>query len=393
MRRILIALVFCLWPFVLYAQETMTPNLEIMLCEKPVTQLGEEQLREHSDLVGRINRQIREIVTRDSLAPLRLAFGDQPWEAYYLYYERGRVVKTLAMAYPYVTDELQGMIRDYMEKLMKNPSEQPWNKGIKERTEGVSRHLHGEIVDKGSYLKIKECPLAYVLYGFWMYADRVGGDEWAREYFDSLMKAYQRINIEPKTYSQVGAYIAMARLAGMAGEAEAQKRIENQFYQKYEDLADLEKMEKTMEGETRWKKFYEKRNEKYFPGQPWMFLDAPPEVWRYLLQEQFRDVTRRIVELMNRYPTGWLYQAPLFTRWTGDESIGVPSEMMGIVIPFLRHTSVNVEKLPETMKKVMRSSATGYGDLYYIESLILVLEAHGDLQWVDTRATERQVQE
>jgi len=54
-----------------------------------------------ADLVAELQREVDKVLDRPTLAPLRLSYADIPYEAYWLYYERGRIVTTLSYAYPH----------------------------------------------------------------------------------------------------------------------------------------------------------------------------------------------------------------------------------------------------------------------------------------------------
>ena len=82
------------------------------------------------------------------------------------------------------------------------------------------------------------------------------------------------------------------------------------------------------------------------------------------------------------YPLWWLHQAPYFTRWTGDEGIGLPSEVFGLVFPVERWVK---QTRAETLAGYMRSVPTGVGDCYWIESLVQTIEAFGVVEWKATK--------
>jgi hypothetical protein len=86
----------------------------------------------------------------------------------------------------------------------------------------------------------------------------------------------------------------------------------------------------------------------------------------------------RIDAIKGRYPFWWLHQAPYFTRWTGDEGVGVTPELIGMVFPVERWIA---KTEPRELAKFMRSTPVGIGDCYWLESLVQAIEAFGDLEW------------
>ena len=113
-----------------------------------------------------------------------------------------------------------------------------------------------------------------------------------------------------------------------------------------------------------------------------MFLNVTPEIGRYL-HDQVRDAAlRRHEEGKHRFPLWWLVQAPYFCRWTGDESVGLSPEAIGMIAPLERWL---VQADAATLRSYTRSVPTGKGDCYWLEMLIQAIEAHGSLTWTDVR--------
>jgi hypothetical protein len=116
--------------------------------------------------------------------------------------------------------------------------------------------------------------------------------------------------------------------------------------------------------------------------QGWMFLNLSPEIGRYLNDNVRTDTLARNNSGKSKYPFWWLRLAPYFTRWTGDEGIGLPTEMLGMVIPVERWVA---QTSAATLRDYMRSGPTAVGDAYWLEALVQALEATGTTSWVDVR--------
>ena len=54
-----------------------------------------------------LQEEVDKILQAGPLAPIRLAFGDLYWENYFQYQEPGRILTTLAWAWPYLTPDQQ----------------------------------------------------------------------------------------------------------------------------------------------------------------------------------------------------------------------------------------------------------------------------------------------
>jgi hypothetical protein len=76
-------------------------------------------------------------------------------------------------------------------------------------------------------------------------------------------------------------------------------------------------------------------------------------------------------------------RASYFNRsWTGDEGSGLLPEVIGMMIPIERWV---VEADGATMRSYLKDAPNGIGDCYWLEALVLVIEASGTTTWVDVR--------
>ncbi len=113
--------------------------------------------------------------------------------------------------------------------------------------------------------------------------------------------------------------------------------------------------------------------------QGWMFLDLCPEVGRYLSDHVKVAVLQRDEEGLKKYPFFWLREVPYDSRWTGDEGLGIPTELMGMIVPIERWVAgASFNKL----SGYLRSAPICIGDCYWLEALVQAIEASGSTEWV-----------
>lgn len=330
-------------------------------------------------LVDELHLQVALAVRGEPLAPLRLSYGDTREEAYWLYYEPGRMITTLAWAWPYLRRDLAQKSREYVHRILADPVHTPYRPGVLGPTDGRSRALHGQVVTEGPYVTQRgACPTLHVLYGLWLWADRTGDWQVIRQDWPRIKTRYLRgIEEEPILYGQMSAHIAVARLAKRFADRDMVRRATEAFVDDLTAGSDLRQIEKRL-ARTRFAHFLDPRNRAYFPGNCWMFLDASPEILRFLGDTQREEYLRRLDQLKARYPLWWLLQAPYFTRWTGDESVGVTPEIVGMIFPAERWVAQTPR---EDLAQYLRSAPVGIGDCYWIEALVQGIEAFGTLRW------------
>jgi len=324
--------------------------------------------------------EVQQILDAPPLGPLRVAYGDVPFEAYWLYYERGRIITTLAYAYPHVSPQQQAGIRTYVRNLLASEEQAPWNEGLLPQKYGAERRLYKTPVREGRYVTHvnRPVPTLHVLYGLWLYGDRTGDWEPIQSNWQSIRQRYlQGVPREPILYGQMSAHIAVARMAKRFGDAGTQAAAEAALERDFDEGRDSNAIEQRQR-KTHYAPFYGNRNISAFPGMPFMFLDASPEVMRFVADHVKDQALDRIDRMKRRYPLWWVHQAPYGTRWTGDESKGTPPDLFGMVF--------NVERwvrgaTAEELALWLRSAPLGIGDSYWIEGLVQTIEAFGTIQW------------
>jgi hypothetical protein len=381
------------WPL-----QAAEPDTETYIWQTP--RVSNIDIEATAELRERLSDEVRRVIEADAvLAPLCLSYGDIPGQALWIYTERGRIVTTLASAYPHVSEELQTGIREYVRKMLREKREQPWQPGLKAHDEGLRRELHGKLYPARNffYPDINEWPVLHVFYGLWLYADRTGDWEPIRENWKKIVQAYTHYARQPELvlYGQLSGHIGMARMAKKMDDSQTQDLVAQLIERDFTAAGQPEQMEERQK-KTFFAVYYDLKDRDpprhgYFNGQPWMFLNASPEVLRFVDEHVREDSVERIEAFTSRYPMWWIAQSPYFTRWTGDESVGLATpQSIGMIFPMHRWV---LKTDPAELRMFLRSSPTGIGDCHWMEAAVSAIEAAGETTWQGVAAAPPTVAE
>lgn len=358
-------------------------------------------------LVETLRAEIQRILDAGRLAPLYLSTSDQDSVGYALYNEPGRLVTTLAWAYPYLTPSQQSAVRAYVAAEFADPVFSPWGVTAQgkngntnfplPREAGAAREDHPkERWWHGRNDFGLNRPFLHTLYGAWLYGFRSG--EWT-----ALQTAWPAIRSRYETYANdaaqrlyggMGAHVAVARLAQQFGDtatrAAALLNLSNALTAGL-DFAAIETLARGTPG-LEWQSPYGGFPNMYDSRMDgttyrgWIFLNLAPEIARYLAEE---NATLRAATLARHdlgkqtFPLWWLNKVSYFNRsWTGDEATGLLPEVIGMIAPVERWV---VGAPAATLAKQTRGSPQGTGDCYWLEALVQAIEAHGTAAWRDVR--------
>lgn len=346
-------------------------------------------LRGAEDLVQELRDECQAILDAGHLAPLNCRYGDlmpSPVESHFVYQEPGRIITTLAWAFPYLDGRQQKSAGRYVATELRDPRFAPWADKSMPRDVGARREWHPMDRIWGAEVKFGERrPSLHTLYGLWLYAFRSGDWELVQSKWPEIRAAYVRRAGEGNLYGTMGAHVAMARLAERFGDA--QTRTTALDHLKAQLVAGLNFI--GVENLCRSNYFPEYDTPRNKSGRALyhgaMFLNISPEIGRYLRDHVGEAALRRHREGKQRFPLWWLVQAPYFCRWTGDESVGLSPEAIGMIAPLERWL---VQADAATLRSYTRSVPTGIGDCYWLEMLVQAIEAHGSLQWTDVRRSQ-----
>lgn len=390
-RILLISFILLLGFKSLFAQTVDAGHIETYLWEYPL----QENLLLDPDLLDELMDEIDKIVGSGDLffRPLPNDFADQIWDHYFLYLEPGRILHTVAMAYPYLEPEAQTILRAMVAQLLSNSVHRPWasnplplNQG-KQRMNYAPERLWGEGSNFGIYR-----PTIQNVYSLWLYVYRTGDTQAVQPYYNSIRAFYNSKVGGPhdqgRFYGSMSSHVGMARLAQIYEDQDqviaARSNLTNALnFGLQMNLVDTLARRGTAGWNGAYAYAYESRNVDWV-NLNYIFLDLSPEVARYLQQYLQQQTEARHLVYLNRFPLWWLRQAPYFNRWTGDEGIGVPSNSFGINVPLERWF---MNRDYETLSSYMLSAPTGMADSYWIEALIMAMESNATDVWVDVRET------
>jgi hypothetical protein len=184
-------------------------------------------------------------------------------------------------------------------------------------------------------------------------------------------------------YGTMCSHVAAARLAEMFGDVATRDRALGNLQVALEAGTNFQAVEDHCRTNF-YREHYTRRNAGGLAlHHGAMFLGLSPEIGRYLKDHVREPVLARHREGTGRFPFWWLVQAPYFCRWTGDESVGLSPEAIGMIAPVERWV---VGADPATLRTYCRSVPNGRGDCHWLEMLVQAIEATGDVRWTDVRS-------
>jgi hypothetical protein len=184
----------------------------------------------------------------------------------------------------------------------------------------------------------------------------------------------------------MAAHVAVARLAERLGDVATRERALGNLRVQLEAGRSFAVVEERCRTNF-FREYYTKRNAGGFAlYHGAMFLELSPEIGRFLREHVREAVLARHREGTSRFPLWWLVQAPYFCRWTGDESVGLSPEAVGMFAPVERWV---VQSDAARLRRYCRSVPNGRGDCYWLEMLVQAIEATGDVRWTDVRPLQR----
>jgi hypothetical protein len=335
-----------------------------------------------SNLIAELRAEVRKVLEAGPLAPVRTVYADLEQDPYFLYWQGGRIITTLACAWPHLTATQQNAARRYVRAELTDDQRAPWTpKGCLPPDQGARRESHGFHEPRGwnRYWAMwgGRKPNMGSFYGLWLYADRSGDWDCLKPHYPQINQLYLRRAGQCELYGTMGAHIAMARIARHFGDQVTLRLALSNASAAFQTGTNFAAVEAA--AQKYWKERYEPRQRRLV-YQGWMFLDLCPEVGRYLADHVRAEVLQRHEEGLRKYPLFWLREAPYWSRWTGDEGLGIPTELMGMIVPIDRWVALAPA---ETLARYTRSAPLCLGDCYWLEMLVQAIEATGKTEWVD----------
>lgn len=355
------------------------------------------------EIIDKLRAEVQKVIDTGFLRPLSIRYTDQMWETYIIYREPGRMLQTLAEAYPFLTHEQQQEVKLYANQLFTDPVQRFWiqpsytnsfvpaDYGIP-RNLNPSENVYGNYEWWGSYR-----PTIQMIYAVWNYMYRTGDTSLITNYYENIRNFYelkQGYWIDPGSlYGTMNAHIGMARLAWMMDDQDMfDQAVENLEYwlNRGLNITSIDSM--AFYGKDGWNAPYSQycdngeycwRKDDYI-YRGFIYLNLSPEMGRFLHDHVYAETVARNEYGKSIFPFWWVVDSPHWSRWAGDETVGIPAEMFGMVLPvekWVKNTS------GAELEQFFISSPKGIGDCYWLEGLVLAIEAFGTDQWNDIRTT------
>jgi|GEM_PF-1059585 len=334
------------------------------------------------DLKTELQGHIDGVLTNGHLAPLYISRSDQQSVGYALYLEPGRIITTLAYAYPHVTGAQQTSIRNYVASELADSRFAPWSAYPMPKTVGTARELHPKTQWWYNSTNFgANRPSVQTIYGLWLYAYRSGDWNLISNNWANIKTVYTSRAGQGNLYGTMSAHIAMARLADHFGDAATRTTATNNLQTQLNAGLTFATIESNASSSPYADMYDARMDSSTYRG--WMFLSLSPEMGRYLRDNVQSATLTRHNSGKSRFPLWWVLQANYFNRsWTGDEGTGLLPEVVGMIAPVERWV---VQASASTLRSQVKSAPTGLGDCYWLESLVQTIEAYGTLLWVDVR--------
>ncbi|MFZ4520791.1 MAG: T9SS type A sorting domain-containing protein [Bacteroidales bacterium] len=342
-----------------------------------------------------LQEQMQKIIDTGTLCfrPMTCRYSDQVYENYFLYQEPGRILQTSALAYPHLPAAQQTALRLMVPALLASTVHAPWSPNPQARDAGIRREFYAadDIWGLNSGFGMYR-PTIQGVYSLWLYLYRTGDTSAIQPWYEQIRTFYNNkcgAGVDPgNLYGTMSAHIGMARLATIFNDTAQVTVASGRIASNLQNGLDMHYVDSmAFYGKQGWNAPYAneyiQRNDNYL-YRGFIFLNLSPEIGRYLQDTLYNQVVQRHNAGIQLFPFWWLSQAPYFVRWTGEEGVGIPTEMSGMIMPVERWV---VHRDAATMRSYMQSAPTGVTDCYWIESLVYALESDATDSWVDVRTT------
>jgi len=340
-------------------------------------------------MVQRLREQVGRVLGAGHLGPMRQYFADIDNTAYYLYQEPGRIVTTLAMAYPYLTVEQRDSVRAYVRAELADADYAPWspNASLPE-TEGSRREYYTMTQMWGwSHwygMDGQNRPRLATLYGLWLYAWNSGDTAVVRDNWSVIRSYYSANSSRGTLYGPMAGHLAVARMAHMVSDNATMTTAAGNFATALAAGKDLAAVRAA--AATTYSYKHDPRNDGLL-HHGWPFLNLTPEVGRFLADSVRGAVVAMHDSGVAMFPLWWVARAQYFCRWTGDEGIGLPTEAIGMLFPVERWVKGTSKESLAAYRMDAACHMLGTGDCYTLEALVNTINAYGDQAWVDVRSS------
>jgi hypothetical protein len=378
-----------LFTFFIFLSVSFSQNVNKYIWETPVTYNANAP----DYMVQELRKEIDTLLKYNSWAPLRVYFGDIIWETYFSYLEPARSILTLARAYNHLTPVQRTQVGNYIRAELSNPNSSPWvhnsiGNAHLDRTIGNRREYHmlDSIWGADNYTNLNFRPVLHILYGIWLYAYNSKDFAIIQENWQNIKQYYNEFsNRELNLPSGLGAAIAMVRMSEIMNDTQMRQNCINQITAKLTTQGFIEAAKNfAYNGFNGWDAPYpydtDRGRDLIFMG--WIFLNISPEICRFLDDYYQQQTIQHHLNEVQKYPLWWIRSVPYWTRWTGDESVGLPSEVCGMASPIERWI---IKRNKFEFAIYTKSRPYCKADSHWLEMLIDAIELYGQTNWVDVR--------
>jgi hypothetical protein len=354
-------------------------------------------------LIDDLRHEVQQILDRPPLAPMQLNYGDIEGNGYTIYNEPGRILLTLAWAYPHLSTAQQAAVRAYVTNEVAQTARmpwggaQPWDNHLIARTNGAPREHHPRDRNWNTVSAFgSKRPTLFSLYGFWLYGHRTGHWSPVTNAYAQLANAYFNRVYQPgqgSLYGTFGAHIGMARLAQRMGDTATRDEAVTNLHAALIAALDFTAID-NLAGATpvdRWNTPY--GHDCYDELQVelggtayrgWPFLNLTPEAGRFIA-DRVPAALARHQQGLGLYGFPWISKNSYYIRYFmgGSEGTGLTPEYTGMFAPMERWA---LGGEPARLSGWVRSGPSGIGDCYWVEALVQAIEANGSTGWSDVRS-------
>ena len=339
---------------------------------------------EAQPLITALRAEVDKILAAGHLAPLRFSGADIVNEGFWLYYEPGRVITTLAYAYPYLTSAQQALVRTYVNNELATAAYAPWASGNRMDPAAGTRREWFSMSQMWQWGWMLYDVRFYNLYGLWLYAYNSG--DWAvvSNNWSAIQSYYTSNSGQGNIYGTVAGHIAMARMANRMGNASLATTAANNATTVFNDGLNVATMH------TRQQSYFSRRYDslqgRSLASCNWFFMNMSPEVGRYMYDFIRSTAIARHTAFLSNFPHWFVYRPWYGGGWTGHESQGATPEIIGMAMPIerwvLRRSGQDLFS-----RYYIQYACHGIGDCYAIEAIVMNISAYGTDTWYDVRTT------
>jgi hypothetical protein len=226
----------------------------------------------------------------------------------------------------------------------------------------------------------RRLPRVHNVYSLWLYADATGDGQYIKDHWSEVRSFYARHQQDTTAYlGGVSAPLGLARLARLAGDQEAERQGERDTATAFARLDHLTALQRPLAARYGFAESW--------PG-PFLYygfhyLHLTPEVARYVREHPavLRAVTEPTASAVEHWPMWFVSQASAFSRYYG-ESHALSPLYSAMIFP----VKALIERAdPAQLRVWVDAEDAPRGDLFFIERLVLAIEATGQEDWRDVR--------